>query len=472
MSIVVGSIDLSSTSVVATSKYDYYKSDGGEIIGGVQTITIAGSVVVGDEDATTPGAVVMGKLRAIVDLGKEPRCINVSIPGQYSGPAKIENVTTNQGSDPSWINKGEFSIELKAPLQSIPANSLGITAQDSVTQISRSSKIEFPEDHHGYLYDGSFHKTYVIQSNELSFTCEPICQKNFSLVNVINKLIKDSPHPAISKSYNRYAKSKTVQVSGNSATIKTEYISTPHSGQAFTDLNFIHNKSYGDSPSTKKIISGTVTGLTDSAVFDTNGIVATCAASRLANAESVFTQIKGKFSDIKSWEGIELELNRLLNLPPATTVVSACQSDPDDPNKKPCLKPSLSTVSRSRTEGVIDFSFEWSSDDGDNCSASNNRISTDVTIDIVEPQPQFVEHVIPGFGTLIQNLNTRNARRINVQIVNTYPQDLCGPPPPLCEQDVQELLNKYKITNPILIKDTLTTSKRSVTKDLGYIECN
>ena len=469
----VGSIDLSSASVVATSKYDYYKSDGGEIIGGVQTITISGSVVVDDDQSSTPGSLVMGRLQDIVKLGQDPKCITVNIPGQYSGQAKIENVTANQGSDPAWINKGEFSIELKAPLQSIPTNSFNITAQDSVTQISRSSKIEFPEDHHGYLYDGSFHKTYVIQSNETNFTCEPICQPNFSLINVIDKLSSNSLHPSLSKfsSYNKYGKTKSVQVSGNSATIKTEYILTPHNGQAFTDLNFSHNRSYGDSPSTKKIISGTITGLTDSNVFDSNGMIGTCVASRLANAESVFGQISARFANISSWEGIELELLELPN--PFTNNIAPGCIPVNNINKQPCIKPSLSTVARSRTDGTIDFTFEWST--SENCSSSNNRVSTDFTIDIIEPQLQFVEHVIPGYGTLIQNLNTRNARRINIQIVTTYPQDLCGPLPPICETDndmINEILNKYNITNAILIKDTLTTSKRSITKDQTYIQCN
>lgn len=469
----IGSINLGSYSAVATSSYDYYKSDGGEIIGGAQTIKITGSVVVGDEQSMRPGAMVMSNLASIVQLGQTPQCVMVSIPGQYSGMAKIENVTTSQGSDPTWINKAEFSIELKAPLKSIPPNSFGITAKDSVVELSRSSKIELPEDSHGYVYSGSFHKTYAVAVSELNFRCEPICQPGFSLISVIGKLYKQGLHTAFSgfSGWNQYAKSRSVQVtSDNSVTINTQYIITPHQASAFTDLSFAHSRTYAEGESTKKIISGTVTGLTDISIFNTYGFTGTCVSSKLANAESTFADIKSRFANISSWEGITLELLELPN-PFALNATDACNRPAENDERQPCIKPYLSTVSKSRTEGVIDFNFEWSTDTGDQCGAdTENRISTDITIDVIEPQRQFVEHVIPLRGTLIQDLNTKNARRVNVQIVTTYPQDLCTKPSEPCEENIEEILNQYNITG-LLIKDTLTVNKRSVTRDRSYIEC-
>jgi len=459
----IGSVDLSSASVIAYSNYDYYKSDGGEIIGGVQNIKINGSIVVEDTGGSATGQTVMNKLSQIIKLGKKPKCIPVNVPG-YSGTAKVENVTTSQGSDPAWINKAEFSIELKAPLTTIPSNSFGFTASDSVVRASSISKIEFPEDHHGYMYNGQFHKTYVIEISEISVTCEPICSNNFDLMKVLNKINKSSSGISQFSSWNKYAKSRSVQVNGNSFVINTQYIITPHEGSAFTDLNFSHSRTYIDNPSTKKTISGTVTGLVDATIFNDNGFAGTCSASKLANAEAVFSQIKTKFNMVSSWEGIELELTQLSN--------PFSPSSNNNTNTIPCIKPSLSTIAKSRTDGTIDFTFEWSTDNNNNCSDAENRISTDITIDLIEPQPQFVEHVIPLSGTLIQSLNTKNARRINIQIVTTYPQDICGPLPPPCQNDsIPQILNKYKILCGLLIKDTITKSKNSITIDKTYIEC-
>lgn len=464
----VGSVNLSSASVVAVSNYDYYKTDGGEIIGGVQTIKITGAIVVEDTPGSPTGQMVMAKLREIVNLGKEPKCVTVNVPG-YFGQAKIDNVTTSQGSDPTWINKADFSIELKAPLANIPSNSFGIVASDSVTQISRSEKVEFPEDHHGYVYNGSFHKTYAVGVTDLNVVCEPICQPGFSLVGVFNKLNNNSLTIGPVASWNRFAKSRSVQVNANSFIINTQYIATPHEALAFVDLFFSHSQTYGDNPSSKKIISGTITGLTDVGIFNQDGFSETCSASKLANAESAFGKIKSKFMHISSWEGIELELTKFTN---PFVSSSSCTNTPTTPiNQKPCLKPSLSTVAKSRTDGTIDFTFEWSTDPDGNCADSESRISTDVTVDIIEPQIQYVEFVIPSFGTLIQNLNTRNARRINVQTVVTYPQDICGQSVSSCgDDDINEILSKYNI-NGILIKDTITTAKRSVTRDRTYLEC-
>lgn len=465
----IGSVDLSSYSVVANSSYEYYKSDGGEIIGGVQIIKISGSVVVGSSTGNT-GGIVMSKLSSIVALGKEPQCFMVNIPGHYSGYAKIENVTTSQGSDPTWINKADFGIDLKAPLQSIPANSFGISAEDSVVEISRLSKVELPEDSHGYVYSGgTFHKTYAISSTELTVKCEPICKPGFNFISVLSKLTKKNLHPFLSKfsSWNQYAKNKSVQItSNNSATINTQYIITPHSASAFTDLTFTHDKTYGENFSIKKIISGSITGLTDDAVFNDYGFNDTCSASRLGNAESVLSNILSRYTSLSSWEGITLELIEKPN-PFTGSSSSSCLKTSDQQQNNSCIKPNLSTIGRSRTEGVITFSFEWSTDSEGGCS-NNNRITKEITIDIIEPQPQFIEHIIPWSGTLIQDLNTKNARRINVQIIKTYPEGLCGKPPQECEE---EDIEDPEIQG-ILIKDVLTITNKTITRDKSYIDCN
>lgn len=462
---IIGSLNLVDFSANAGSSYEYYKSPGGEIIGGVQTITIVGSVAFPDNGGQT-GYQVMSTLKELVNLGETPTCIYVDIPGHYTGLANIDNVTTNSGSDPAWINAGEFSIEIKAPLKTIPSNSFGITAEDRVVEISRSSKVELSEDSHGYIFSTDFHKAYATAIVELNVRCEPLCSPNFDLLSVINKLANTNLHSSLLEydNWNKYAKNRSIQVtSANSVTISTQYIITPHKGKALVELNHAFNETYGESSSTKLTISGTITGLTDPDVFiGRTDFAGTCVSSRLSNAESVLSKIVTEYSNLFSWDGIVLQLDSL-----------KIQSGvPEIPTPVQCIKPNASTISKSRTEGVINFSFEWATE----CS-NTDRVSTDINIDVIEPQEQFVEHVIPLFGTLIQKLNTKNARRFNIQVTTTYPENLCVAMPAGCDEtndpDIKALLDKYNINpvNLILTKNNRSISNNTVTLDQSYIEC-
>lgn len=468
----IGSIDLTKHQAIANSSYEYYRTEGGEIIGGAQIIKISGSIIETDDNSAT-GQLVMSQLSDLIKLGQAIQCINVNIPGHYSGQAKIQNISTEQGSDPSWINSADFGIEIKAPLKSIPSNSFSIVADDCVVELTRSSSVELSEDSHGYVYTtgGTFSKTFGVSSLELKFKCDPICTPGFSIISVINKLIKKDIHSLFGEyiGWNKYAKSRSVQVSSdNSATITTQYIITPHQSSALVDLVFNHDKSYTNKIE-KKIISGSVTGLTGTGAFTDKGFSGSCNESKIANAEGVFQQIKNYYSSISTWNGITLTLAEQIST--NNLNLNIC-SDKSSNNAAICIKPSFSSVSRSRTEGVIDFSFEWSSDDNQNC-ADNNGVSTDVSVDITEPQPQFAEFVSPGFGTILQNLNTKSARKITIQYTTTFPEKLCGELPNCYSSFDESLVGRYmgSCGNPLLIKHTITRSTRSIVENRSYICC-
>jgi hypothetical protein len=474
--ITIGSLSLDKNyTPVVNSTNEYYKSSGGEIIGGYKLIKITGSVVVGGAGKT--GATVMSTMRKIVDLGKTTKCIPVVVPGYYAGLGKINNVTADQGSDPTWINKASYSIEIKVPLDKIPPNSFGIVAKDCVVEINRSSKIDLGEDSHGYIYKGGlFSKVFATATTELSLKCEPLCGAN-NFFDVVKKLIKQDLHPLLGtySNWNKYAKGLSVQVGPeNSATITKQHIITPHPSTAFVDLSFNHERSYQDK-NTSKIISGTITGLTNDIFGDTT-ISGTCSASRLGNAELVLLSIRAMYGQLGSWEGILLELIEKPNCPKKPTVPSTgCSNNEDDEDNSNCIKPKSSVISRSRTEGTINFTFEWASPDNSDCTV--NGIRKDVSVEVIEPQLQIVEHVIPLKGTLIQSLNTVNAKKINITISKTFPENSCVVP---CEEeeesddtDIQSLLEKYGDgSSYILIEDRLVTTNQSITINKGFIECN
>lgn len=426
--IVIGSLTLDDTyTPLVNLAYEYFKTDGGEIIGGVQKYTISGTITVSDDGSTT-GASVMTKLKGIRQLGNKTKCVDVVIPNFYSGSAKISNVQIDQGQDPSWVNQGDYTIELTAPLSSIPTNSLGITVDDCVTSISKTETIELGEDAHGYILLGGnqLTKTFITFKLEINLTCKPLCTTSgINVVKILKRLVKNGPtYEAFDKyqSWSPYLQSRSLQLSTDgSATFSADVILLPPNAtaKAFIDLEFEHSQSYENKQQSKKI-SGTVTGLASITWTELVTLQNTTLASKLANAEDVFDQVKGLYSDLGNWSGQTLELTEKPNCP-ITNATTLGQCGTEDPNFFPCFQPTTSTISKSRTDGVINFNFEWATQSEDEECADKNGKRTEVTVDITEPQATIVEHVIPDFGTLVQNLNCRSAKTIDFTSTTTDP---------------------------------------------------
>lgn len=475
MSISVGgfSIDDSTTPVVNVN-FEYYKSKGGEIIGGVQKYTISGVITKGGQGTT--GAQVMSALSSIRQLGTSPKCIDVNLSGFYSGKAKVTGVNIEQGPDPAWINQGAFSIEITAPLTEIPPNSLGLTANDSVKDVSKSEKVELGEECHGYIYDsqaGRLSKTFAKFTNEVTLSWQPICSDTATpLMSVLAKLVTVGPTlTAFNKfgSWSQFSQSRSLDINTDgSITFKSEMVLVPPGGSAsaFVDISFEHNQNYTDKSVSKKI-SGTVTGLSSPSWSGMIGLGDTCSASKLSNAEGAFSSIKGAFSNLSSWAGIELELIKLGNCPKHNNDTMAC-NDPANDQTDTCLVPMNSTISKNRTEGSITFDFEWANNTNGDCST--NGLTKEITIDITEPQVTFKEFVIPDVGTVLQNLNCRSAKTIqgicSVSTSNGCLEDLnCS-----CETALDAEINKYEnVSNWLLITHSKQKTMNSFTLTKKYI---
>lgn len=487
--IIIGDLSLDDTyAPLVNLSYEYFKTQGGEILGGIQKYTISGVVTIGDKDGLSTGANVMTKLKNIRQLGKKTKCTNVTIPGFYTGMAKITNVTIGQGSDPSWVNQGEFSIELSAALTTIPPNKLGITVDDCITDFSKSESVEIGEDAHGYvLLDGplTLSKTYVKFSNKINLTCKPLCPSmggsTANPISVLRRLFASGPtHTAFSKyaTWKPFLQSRSLEISTEgSVSFSADIILLPPSsnGNAFVDLEFEHSRTY-DSKQTTKRTSGTVTGLVPILWSDLVTISDTSSASKLANAETVFTQIKNAFKDESSWGGLTLELQEKPNCPIiSVNSIGACGNSDDEDDDGGCFQPTNSTISKSRTEGTITFNFEWSTvPDDEQCTDQNNK-RTEVTVDITEPQATIVEHVVPDFGTLIQNLNCRSAKTIEFTSTTTDPSGEGG-----CSQTnectandaINKEIEKYVPNNDpnwLLIGNSITRTYTSISLKKKFI---
>lgn len=464
---------------VIKASFEYFKSKSGVIIGGNTIYTISGTITVPDSSSSggggsLTGATVMSKLASIRQIGRSSECVSVNIPGFYSGRAKISNVSIEQGPDSSWVNQGAYTIEVKAPLSTLPPNDLGITVNDYVTDISISEAIEIGEDAHGFR-DGEFTKTFVKFTNKISVTCQPLCPTSQSpstlAMAVIRRLVRNGPqNPAFSsyQSWQTLLQDRSLEISNNgSVSFSSTLILLPSSStyMALVDLNFGYSRDYSDNVKTKSI-GGTITGLAPVSWGELVNLGDSCA-SKFANAEAAFGAIKGRYNTLGSWTGIAAELALQANCPNPTTVTGQCGTTSA---ANLCVEPMTSTISKNRTEGSISFNFEWSTSDTDNC---NNGTKTEIIVDVEDPQPTLVEHTIIGYGTLIQNLNCATPKRVSGTLTITSNNGGC-PTPASCNTGGADLMTEigrhlngaatfYQVGN------TETTTLSSYSLKLDYV---
>lgn len=482
--IIIGNLTLNGDNAPRVNiKFDYYKSDTNITIGGKKVITINGVVSVSDNGGLT-AANVMTQLRQIRETGRTSKCVNVSIPDIYSGKARIENINIEQGADPTWVNQGAFSIILEAPLDIIPPNPYGIVASDYVKSLSFSEKIDVGEDAHGYVYteDNNLSRAFVRFSCKVNVEVDPLCQtiNNKTLLEkTLRKFIKNAPTHQLLNKYKQwrvFLQDRSYTVSNNSADFSSSCILlSPNSrGQAaYTELNFEHKATY-DKLEETKIISGNIRGLVSipwSDIISLNSF-----PSKLDSAESALSYIYNTYSDISAWKGQEYELTRYNCPPSADPSNNPCASQGAIEKNKDCLKPISSSVSKNRTEGSIDFSFEWVNTD---CSRNSpNSITMEYQIEDVKSQPTTQEHIIPTVGILLQNLNCYTARKVSFTSILNFPDNArsCGGSLN-CGQDdsLNEYIAKYWINkglNPadfLMIEHTLSRTNRADTLRKSYI---
>jgi hypothetical protein len=488
MSMTIGGFTLDDNTYAPTANIsnEYFRTESGEIIGGHVIATITGTVSVADEGQALTGSIVMKNLKNIRDLGKKTQCVAVSIPNfkPYGGKAKITSVSIDQGPDPTWVNQGAYTIEVRGLMETIPPNSFGILAEDGVKELSRQESIEIGEDSHGYIYDSGSgaSKAFVKFANSLSLNCEPYCS-NVDPISVLRKIIKTGPTKAIFNTYNswqKYLQSRSLSISTDGAiSFSCDMILTPPGSNAgaLVDLDFGYNKVY-DSKDITYTTSGRVIGLASVSWGDIATMSDTCGASKFANAQGVYASIHGKYSNLNNWAGQTLELEEKPNCPKEDDEnVGRCEGAEEEENDEDSdyIKPSTSSVAASRTSGEISFNFEWSTTKGENGeTCTKNGIQKEITVDITEPQENYVEHILPGYGTLIQNIKCKSAKRISITVATTDPASSCSGKKIECEND-----DGFKVVEEeylggdrwLKIGHSKTKTSNSLTEKRDYIKC-
>jgi hypothetical protein len=497
MSITIGSVSLdNSYAPYVNIGYEYYKTDTGEIIGGVQILTVTGVVTVPDNGSTQTGSAVMRTLKNIRNLGRKVECVPINIPGATFARGKITNVTIDQGSDPSWVNQGAFSIEIKCPLDNIPQNSLGITAEDCVKEISRSQSIEMVEESHGGFVMPDMLKSYLKFSSTTTVTCDNFCRGttangNDKALEVLRRSYSCMPTDPLFSKYNNYRQflqSRSLQMGNGTVSFTCSMILLPpgSTATALVDLQFEENVTYiKTTPQRVRKTSGTITGLVSVRWGDLVGLSSSCEASKYGNADATYGIVANAYRDINQWQGDPLNA---LNTPCPTptpapgggpsstgcTALDNISSNNTSNDPKDCLVPKSSTTTKQYTDGIISFVFEWGPKNSDSNGCDGSGGSVDTIIEIIDPSPSLVYHVLPGRGTLIQNLMCESAEQRIITISRTNPNGsiACVTLPPSCSTPTAPPESSVDGAGWQLIEHTKNTSSTSYTEKKHYIKCN
>lgn len=506
MAITIGSLSLDdSYAPYVNIGYEYYKTSSQEIIGGVQIITISGTVTVGDSDGAQTGSIVMGKLKNIRDLGKTTSCVNISIPGAESPKGKITNVSIEQGSDPSWVNQGSFSIELKCPISTIPENSHGITADDCVREFNKSESLQFGEESHGYSYSGTLSKSFLRYTSSITVQCENFC-KNTSrnsadmALAMLKRMYSCAPTNAIFnpyKSYVPFLENRSLQINSNgSISFSCSMILVPPTAtypSALIDISVENTQNYtSETPELTKKISGTITGLVSVPWGELVSLSSSCSQSKFGTAYGVYIVLAEQFKSIGSVAGPSLNPERRPNCPtPATTTTNTSSTsggcvaldsliNSNDPNNKQCTKPKSISVTKQYSEGVVSFIHEWGppNSDGTKNGCSESGADVDTVVEYISPQISLAEHIIPNVGTLLQNLQCTTSPRLIITTSTTTTNDTAScqsstPLPPSCSTPNigGSLPPGVSLDDFILIQHTINRSKNSYVDKKEYIQC-
>lgn len=445
---IIGGANLG-TSPISNVEDEFFRTADGEIIGGVRKISISGSIV------GASGVEIMGKLKAIRELGAKAECINIETTA-YTGRARVDNVTIPQGPDPAWINQGEFSIELTAQMTEIPLNRFKFTAADNVKEFSQSESLSLGDESHGYAFSleqdpptGSplkLSKTFVKWSTKMSIKCEPFCNSDSdsgggrNILEILDSLVYGGPTSDSFNEYKdwtRYLGSRSLDISSDGVVSFSASIMLVDTEcaplLALVDINFNTSDTYATPKSETHTISGSIQGLSSISWSDLVTLSSVCANNKVGNAIAVFNQMAGiiKLHD-KTFKPnyLPLQLEEKPNCPIPSPTVAACTNT--NPDKIPgLLKPTTSSVSVNRITGDLTFSISWATaSEGDTCVDADGA-TENISVNITPATEQFATHVIPRYGTIMQRLGSFKSEQVSFTYSKTGPSafGLCAPDP-------------------------------------------
>lgn len=151
------------------------------------------------------------------------------------------------------------------------------------------------------------------------------------------------------------------------------------------------------------------------------GLIYSAGNFRLPNSGSFIiksSDTANKYSSAASFYGTigtEEDLNedfkQLLNINFAelNATPSGCSGSPPPPSPKPASF----NLTRNYIDGTITYNAEYNSNSA--CNRDGESFQS-ISIDIDNPVPVLAEFIVPNGGTIIQDLNTVTARKINITI--------------------------------------------------------
>lgn len=463
------------------------------VVGGVWKIQLNGTVVGASFNE------VSGEIKSILDLGKSSDCVDVTIQCSdtfISGKGKIVTVSANEGSQPSWVNRASYSIEIdlftndgSPTVPPSTGNGLCDTMANLALQdISEQFTLNIDEDSfnlgtpNGSTVDptgmGNRHvkASFSVSARGIGSDCSTDGDIKFGLQAVeeyiicrLDKLknmdlsgIENEP-PLTKAALDEYRgasfmdfRSIEVDPFSSSMTVSGDIIYRP-SGcheNVFTSITVEESLDVEGSEIT---ISGSITGLVDVAYTDIIKAAAylddtSCTFNdKMTNAKEYFDLFKDP-DNIKNIGLQHLSTPAYIQDPCATEEGAdsiPCFSDSPSATPDSCdLRITSSQVSYDYPAGQINFSYRLSTKPGSCAIPGVSNLNVDATHDI--PHDSIVEIVVPGRGSkraLIQNLCCLTTERWTFNVDLTLSNKGCKIAPSKTVTELkncaQEIVDKF-----------------------------
>lgn len=407
--LVLGSLTLDNDPYVEIT-YNYSTTTNGSIIGGVKNITLTGSIVADDPSD------LIDKAKEINDwFGDSDRVLSsITIKGQLYPYLIIESASINDGD---WVNKINYTIVLRAPIESssiLPSNGFGLSSySDHIKSLDINESINIEADNQNTYYATNTGIATINNSVRWDIKINVSCYRTSSssaIANaktVLDNLIITTPNRAEFdeyKTWTMYLQSRSLSINASEGSLEFSLSALLIPPSITYDClvsfaqSFDHN--YTNNSHTRKLDIN-IEGL--AVVNWTNPVtlLSSCYSNnddRYERAAVLATVLYNAYKNPTA-DGSFLDLV----LSSLTCAVSC-----DVIDNSQCWSPSSLTRSSSLVDGTCNLSMEWVAN---NSNCDNNGITTEVTLTTTTTKKAITVQTGWFTGPIIQNLGNYPAQK-------------------------------------------------------------
>jgi hypothetical protein len=262
------------------------------------------------------------------------------------------------------------------------------------------------------------------------------CDASNTLSSMFSGSISDSLIKDIGNDYKIYNETIDCQLSESDGSFTLTYNSRlkrnndgnlSSSDTIHTFTKQINHSMEGSKEITTVSVNGTIEGLCEGGLVYKTGnfslpdkgslIIGPLYKSKFTSANNLLTKVLNtNQEDLSDVFKNKLELSSIISI-----IVPLCNIG----NGSAGIKPSSFNLTKNYMDGTITYSAEYTSDRNCSLEDDQNKTITKSTIDIEAPVNIIAEFSIPGGNFVLQDLNTKTARKITINSEGRYDKNCC-----------------------------------------------